>query len=331
MKSFIQLFLARNKEFYRDKGSLSWAFILPALIIAGCAIAFSGSQDSVLKLGHYPAEVNTLPKSLDQSYSQWIRYDDQEKALVRLRHHQLHALVDEQAKRIFINSQSQQSVLISQLLANQTDYQIEEISGQSIRYVDWVLPGVLGMNIMFGSLFGVAHVLVRYRKNGVLKRLQATPLSALTFLSAQVASRLFLVVASNALIFLASWYLLDLMVIGSVLNLLLTAIVGAMAMIALALLIACRTASEELASGLLNASTWPMMFLSGIWFSLDQTPEAMQFIANFLPLTHLVAAARSIMIDGANLADIAPHLLALVLTALLCLISAAAFFRWHQK
>lgn len=331
MKSFIQLFLARNKEFYRDKGSLSWAFILPVLIIAGCAIAFSSSNNTLLNLGYYPEKLPQFPENLDQPYSQWIAYNDKEKALLRLRHHELHALVDNRNHTIYINPQSTQSQLIRQLLAEQGDYQIAHVEGESIRYVDWVLPGVLGMNIMFGSLFGVAHVLVRYRKNGVLKRLQATPVSAFTFLAAQVASRLFLVVGSNAIIFLGSWYVLDLVVIGSVLNLLIIAIIGAMAMISVALLIACRTASEELASGLLNASTWPMMFLSGIWFSLDETPELMQLLANFLPLTHLVAAARSVMIQGASLAEISTHLLALALTCVLCLGLAAFFFRWNQK
>lgn len=331
MKSFVQLFLARNKEFYRDKGSLSWAFILPILIIAGCAFAFSGNGQTLLTIAYYPSENQpTDLSSLDQKYSRWMAYENIETAKQRLQQHQLDALIDQPSKTIWLNPQSSQSLLIGQLLkSNPNSYTIKELSGESIRYVDWVLPGVLGMNIMFGSLFGVGYVLVRYRKNGVLKRLQATPISAFTFLSAQVASRLFLVVLSNALIFIVSWYWLDLLFVGRGFDLLITAIIGAIAMIALALLIACRTASEELAGGLLNAATWPMMFLSGIWFSLDDTPEAMQFVANVLPLTHLVNAARDIMINGASLWDVMPNLLALMLSAAICLLLAAKFFRWN--
>src|SRR5690554_322618 len=331
MKSFVQLFIARNKEFYRDKSSLSWAFILPILIIVGCAFAFSGNNQTILTIAYYLSD--SQPKdlsALSQSFSHWMAYDDINTAKQRLAQHQLDAFVDQTSKTIWLNPESNQSLLIQQLLqSNPNNYEIEELLGQSIRYVDWVLPGVLGMNIMFASLFGVGYVLVRYRKNGVLKRLQATPISAFTFLSAQVASRLYLVVASNALIFIASWYLLDLVFVGSGLDLLITAIIGAMAMIALALLIACRTASEELAGGLLNTATWPMMFLSGIWFSLDDTPEAMQLLANFLPLTHLVNAARDIMINGASLWDVAPNLLALLLSTVICLLLAAKFFRWN--
>lgn len=332
MKSFVQLFIARNKEFYRDKSSLSWAFILPILIIVGCAFAFSGSGQTLLTIAHYPSDQQ--PEDLNalyQPFTHWMAYDNISHAKQRLAQHQLDALVDTESKTIWLNPESNQSLLIKQLLANNpNDYSTEELVGESVRYVDWVIPGVLGMNIMFASLFGVGYVLVRYRKNGVLKRLQATPISAFTFLSAQVASRLYLVVASNALIFIASWYLLDLVFVGSGLDLLITAIIGAMAMISLALLIACRTASEELAGGLLNSATWPMMFLSGIWFSLDDTPEAMQLVANFLPLTHLVNAARNIMINGASLWDVAPNLLALLASTLLCLVVAAKFFRWNS-
>lgn len=334
MKSFIQLFFARNKEFYRDKGSLSWAFILPILIIVGCAVAFSDDSEKLLTLGYYPAsEQPATMTALNQPYSKWLAYDDRQTALQRLSHHQLHAFIDSEQQQIWLNTRSSQGQLIQQLLANHTEgYSLQLLSdSQSLRYVDWVLPGVLGMNIMFGSLFGVGYVLVRYRKNGVLKRLQATPVSAFTFLSAQVASRLFLVVSSNALIFIGSWWFLDLLFIGHALDLLITAIIGAMAMISLALLIACRTDSEELTGGLLNAATWPMMFLSGIWFSLDDTPLFMQQLANLLPLTHLVAAARDIMLQGAGLMDVAHHLLALFITSLVSLVLAAVFFRWNAR
>ena len=333
MKAFFHLFFALNKEFYRDKGSLSWAFVLPVLIIIGCAVAFSNSQPPLLTVGIYPAHssIETLG-SLAQNYSRFVHYDELKIAKQRLAHHQVDAVIDNQHKQIWLSPTSSQSQLIAQLLKDHhAGYQIQHQQGQAIRYVDWVLPGVLGMNIMFGSLFGVGYVLVRYRKNGVLKRLKATPISALTFLSAQVASRLFIVLLSNAVIFIGSWQALNLLFVGHALDLLITAFIGTVAMIALALLIACRTASEELAGGLLNAATWPMMFLSGIWFSLDNTPSYMQALANLLPLTHLVAAGRDIMLNGAGLGDVWPHLLALIITSIVCLLLAARFFRWDSS
>jgi len=332
MNSFFQLWMARNKEFYRDKGSLSWAFLFPVLVIIGCAVAFSEEDNQLLTIGNYPAgkSIEQL-EVLDQGYSKIINYDDLQKAKNRLQHHQLHALVQTDKQIIWLNPQSTESNLVKQLIQNNThNYEVKEISGEALRYVDWVIPGVLGMNIMFGSLFGVGYVLVRYRKNGVLKRLQATPVTAFEFLSAQIASRLFVVVTANAIIFIGSDLALNLMVEGSRLELLVLAIIGAGSMISLGLLIACRTASEELAGGILNTATWPMMFLSGIWFSLDDTPEAMQQLAYCLPLTHLVDAARDIMINGATLIDVIDHVAIMLIMGLTCLSLAALFFRWHK-
>lgn len=331
MNTLLQLFIARNKEFYRDKGSLSWAFILPILIIVGCAFAFSGEQDTVLSIGYYPSDEAVSLESLQGSYSQSLNYEDLATAKQRLKHHQIHALVDVEAKTVWLNPESTQGKLVQQLLENQQDYDVQTLTGRLIRYVDWVLPGVLGMNIMFASLFGVGYVLVRYRKNGVLKRLQATPITPLTFLTAQVASRFFIVIVSNAVIFIGAWLLLDLVFLGRALDLLLVACLGTVTMISLALLIASRTDSEELAGGLLNAATWPMMFLSGIWFALDNTPSYVQTLAHVFPLTHLVDAARNIMINGATLADVLPQLAAMLATSIICLLLAAFLFRWNKS
>jgi len=331
MKAFLSLFLARNKEFYRDKGSLSWAFLFPILIIIGCAIAFSGEQDKLLNIGVFPQD-NTLDQlpSLSQPYTQFLTYEDIEQAKQRLRNHQLHAVIDHQTQQIWLNPQSHQSQLIAQLLsATPHSYRIEQLSGKAIRYVDWVVPGVLAMNVMFGSLFGVGYVLVRYRKNGVLKRLHATPVSAFTFLSAQICSRLFIVMSANSAIFIGCYFLLDLKMEGSFLDLFVVAMCGTVSLTSVGLLIASRTASEELAGGILNAATWPMTFLSGIWFSLDETPEPMQYFADILPLTHLVDAARDIMINGASLQDVASHLIIMILMGFVSLLLAARLFRWH--
>jgi ABC-type multidrug transport system permease subunit len=102
-----------------------------------------------------------------------------------------------------------------------------------------------------------------------------------------------------------------------------------MAMISLGLLIASRSRSEELTGGLLNMASWPMMILSGVWFSLEGAPPALLWFADLLPLTHLVAAARAIMTDGASLTELTYPLLMLAGMTLLCLTLAAWLFRWQ--
>ena len=111
----------------------------------------------------------------------------------------------------------------------------------------------------------------------------------------------------------------------------LLAVVGALSMISLGLTVAAGISSEELVGGLLNLLTWPMMLLSGIWFSLEGSPRWVQWVAHIFPLTHLLEAARAVMLDGAGLADIAPNLIYLVVTALIFLSFGAWSFRWRVE
>ena len=111
--------------------------------------------------------------------------------------------------------------------------------------------------------------------------------------------------------------------------LLLVAVLGALSMVALGLTIAARFSSEELVGGLLNLLTWPMMLLSGIWFSLEGSPPWVRWVAGIFPLTHVLDAARAIMLDGAGMAQIAQHLIYLAITAVAFLALGAWSFRWR--
>jgi len=203
------------------------------------------------------------------------------------------------------------------------------VSGEALRYVDWVLPGVLAMNIMFSSLWGVGWVIVRYRKNGVLRRLKATPITSWEFLTAQVVSRLVVVLAASAVVYLGAWLLLDFPMRGSYLALGLVYVAGTLCLISVGLIVAARLRTEEVADGLLNLISWPMLLLSGVWFSMDGASEAAQWFSRLSPLTHLVEAARHVMLDGAGVMEILPQLGVLVGVAVLLLSLAAWLFRWE--
>jgi len=336
MKEFFAIFVARNKEYYRDRAAIGWAFLFPILVIAACALAFSNPDTSVFAVGVHgdlssDAEVTEF---LTRPYIKTVAIPDLERGLERIRHHQLDLLLaaDDSTPRYWLNSESSTGAAAEQLFNGAVaGFSRQQLSGREIRYVDWVIPGVLGMNLMFGALFGVGYVIVRYRHNGVLKRFHATPLTAFQFLGAQLLSRLLIVLVVNGLIFVGCLILLDLIVLGSYLNLLLITLLGAMAMIALGLLVASRTANEELAGGLLNAATWPMLLMSDVWFTLDDAPRWMQETANLMPLTHIVKATRAVMIDGAGLGEVAGHLLWLGVMTLICLGVAAGLFRWHRR
>ena len=186
------------------------------------------------------------------------------------------------------------------------------------------------MNMMFSCLFGVGYVVVRYRKNGFLKRLRATPLRPIEFIIAQVASRMSLIIVITTVIYTGTHVLLDTRMEGSYLTLLLIAIVGAVSMVSLGLMVAARVTSEELAGGLLNIINWPMMLLSGVWFSLEGASPLVQNAAKIFPLTHILDSSRAVMLDGANLIDVAPNLGALMLMSAVFLGVGATSFRWNQ-
>jgi ABC-type multidrug transport system permease subunit len=195
--------------------------------------------------------------------------------------------------------------------------------------VDWLVPGILGMNMMFSCLFGVGYVVVRYRKSGFLRRLSATPLTATEFGAAQILSRLLLTIGVSSLLYGALALLVPFRNEGQVLVLLVIAIAGAMSMIAFGFMMAARIASEELANGVINLASWPMMLLSGVWFSLEGAPEWLQQAARVLPLTQMLEAARAVMLDGAGLAQIWPQIGWLGAMTILFLAIAATGFRWR--
>ncbi len=330
LKHFRAVFMARNREFIRDRSSWAWNLFFPVLLIAGLAVMFGNDNRSVFKVGVFPASDKT-ESFFETRHMQFLPLDNLDAAIIRVQRHQLDLLIDTTEKRYWVNDTSPNGYISEQLLLAKTDatYTRETVTGREIRYVDWVLPGILGMNMMFACLFGVGYVIVRYRKSGVLKRLKATPLAAVEFLSAQVASRLWLVMAITLSVFFGTHFLLNFTMHGSYITLVLVLTIGAIALITLGLLVAARTASEELAGGLLNLFTWPMMVMSGVWFSLEGAHPAIKSLSQVLPLTHIVEAARSIMIDGASLFDIKWHIAYLVVFSVLCVFIGAKLFRWE--
>jgi len=330
-RRFLAVLNARNREFLRDRVAVSWNIVLPVMIVIGFAFAFGTDNTELFKVGIHGDENNQTKSFRQLKHIQFIPIDNIEQAITKVERHQLDMLVDQNKMSYWINDQSPNGYIVAKLIQSESKNSVkrETVSGQEIRYVDWLIPGVLGMNIMFSSLFGVGYVIVRYRKNGVLKRLKATPLSALEFLSAQVLSRLWLIVAVSTLVYSGTNLLVGFQMFGSYLTLLLVLIMGTLSMISLGLIIAARMSNEEAANGLLNMASWPMMLLSGVWFSLEGSPDWVIQIADFLPLTHTLGAARAVMIDGASLLDISHHLFILAGMTVIFMTIGARTFRWE--
>lgn len=303
------IFVARNLEYLRDRASFGWNLVFPVLIVFALAVVFSGPPRALFVVTAIGTE--SLPEIVKFPGVETI-YDQQDKALDRLSRQQTDLVVKivDGSLDYWVNGNSASGAILELLLKYTEDRPLQrgETDGEAIRYVDWVVPGILGMNMMYSALWGVGYVVVRYRQSGYLRRLKATPLTKFEFLSAQVLSRLLVTLTASVIVFIGTNLMLDYKMVGSIALLLLIALIGGLAMITLGLAIACRTESKEFADGLLNAITFPMLLLSGVWFSLDGSPEWVQMIAQVLPLTHVLEAARAVMLDDAGLADIALNL-----------------------
>ncbi|MEX0976990.1 MAG: ABC transporter permease [Woeseia sp.] len=338
LKRIFAIFRARNLEFVRDKSSLSWNLVLPVALMFGLSFIFGEGSRPEYTVGvvQSAAEIDrSVHPFLNTEYVRFVPVSDPQEALLSVARHQLDMLVDLRPQvHYWINPESSKGYFVEFALLQSTagnPPQKEKVTGDAVSYIDWVLPGILGMNMMFSCLFGVGYVVVRYRKNGFLKRLRATPLRAFEFIVAQVASRLILIMLITTFVYVGTSYFLETQMEGSHVALFVVTMLGAICLISMGLMVAARVTSEELAGGLLNLVTWPMMLLSGVWFSLEGAGEWVRLAANAFPLTHILAAARAIMLDGANLTGVLPELLILTVMSTVFLTVGAAIFRWRPR
>jgi ABC-type multidrug transport system permease subunit len=333
IRRLLAVWHARNLEFLRDRGSLIFTLLLPILLIVGMSFVFGGPERALFKVAVLTDDLGSVRDPfMSERFVDFIPVDDLAAASRKVARHQFDLLIDFRpgATRYWVNADSPKGYVVERLLLQADPAAIRQpVSGQAVRYVDWLFPGILGMNMMFSCLFGVGYVVLRYRKSGFLKRLNATPITAFEFLTAQVLSRLGLILVVTAILYVGAGLAIGFHTEGNPLLLLAIATLGALSMIALGLTIAARFTSDELVGGLLNTLTWPMMLLSGVWFSLEGSPDWVRFVAQLFPLTHILDAARAVMIDGAGFAAIASHLAYLAITTLVFLAFGAWSFKWR--
>jgi ABC-type multidrug transport system permease subunit len=313
LRRIFAIFRGRNREFLRDRASFAWNLLLPIVLIFGLSFALGGDRNTYT-VGILQDSEEILEEQhpfLSMRYIRFVPTSDKDDALRKVSRHQLDLLVEfGDAPRYWVNPDSSKGYFV-ELALLQSDATAastigkEQISGDAVSYADWVLPGILGMNMMFSCMFGVGYVVVRYRKNGFLKRF-------------------------TVFIYAGTHLLLDTRMEGSYFTLFLVALVGAVSMVSLGLVISARVTSEELAGGLLNMINWPMMLLSGVWFSLEAAGTFVQNLAKIFPLTHVLDSARAVMLDGATIGEVAPSLLALTALSVVFIGIGAKIFRWGQ-
>lgn len=337
------LFLSRNKEFYRDRSSLGWSLLFPFFVIFGFGLVFNDDNQVLYKVGVFhqnTIQTNKLNFQFDNfkktRFIEFIEFKTKEDAFNKLLHHRIDLFIAPEIGEYWVSKSSPKGYITEKLLLSSEviadlKFQKQLLSKKEIPYIEWLFPGVLGMNMMFSALFGVGYVVVRYRKNGALKRLSTTPVTPFEFLTAQIVSRMFILLVTTVIVYVGCALIYNFECRGSYLSLIFVFILGGFSMISLGLLISARSSSEEFAGGLLNILTWPMMFLSEVWFSLEGAKPWVQQISNLFPLTHMIDAARKIMNDGYSIFDVRFQVLVMLGMSVLFLLSGSLLFKWQKN
>lgn len=337
----IQLTMARLREFYREPEALFWVFGFPVVLAAALGIAFRNRGPGELAVGvARGAGDSALVATLDATPQLAAAAYDSGVARQRLRTGRIALLVQPgDTLTYWYDSTRTESRLARlevdaalQAARGRTDPLVvvdQRVAERGSRYIDFLIPGLLGMNLMGSGMWGVGFAVVLARSKRLLKRFMATPMRKGHYLGGFILSRLAFLGVEIAALVGFGWLLFGVGVRGSWLGLAVVAGLGSLTFSGLGLLVASRARTIEAVSGLMNLVMLPMWILSGTFFSYARFPEAMQPFVKALPLTALNDALRAIMIDGAPMLSLAAPVGIIAGWGIGGFAVALAIFRWR--
>ena len=334
-----QLTLVRFREFLREPEALFWVFGFPLVLAAGLGLAFRNTPAEVLTVGVVGSDVAAFEHAPALTVDPFPTVDD---GLRALREGRVALLVERAANgavvyhyddtnpegrdaRMRVDEAVQESAGRTDPVAAQDEFMREPGS----RYIDFLVPGLLGMNLMGGSIWSMGFAIVDARRRKLMKRLVATPMSRLYFLLSFLLSRLAMLIIEVGAFLGFAVLVFGVPVRGSLALIAGVCVFGTLAFGALGLLISSRVRTIEAASGLMNLTMLPMWILSGVFFSSQRFPDAVQPFISALPLTALNDALRATMLQGATLPQIGPQLGVLAVWLLVCFPLSLKLFRWR--
>ncbi len=206
-----------------------------------------------------------------------------------------------------------------------------QVNAQNLRYIEFLLPGLIALSVMQMSVFSVAFVFTQYKEKGVLKRLLATPMRPFHFVAANAITRLIISVVQAFIFIIAGLVLFQAHVVGSYWLLFLCVVLGALMFLGLGFSISGLASSVESVPAIANLIVFPMLFLGGTFFAISSMPGWLQIVAKFLPLTYFSTALRDVMTKGASFGDISWNLLAMCAWAVALIALATVTFRFQEK
>ncbi|HUB80809.1 MAG TPA: ABC transporter permease [Bryobacteraceae bacterium] len=335
----LQLTLVRFREFVREPEALFWVFGFPIILAAGLGIAFRNRPADVLPVAAATPQLSASLRAEKLLDVQQLPVADAER---ELRNGKV-VLVAEPGQNGAVTYRYDDTNPDGRSARMLADRAIERAAGRQdpvaskdtimrepgSRYIDFLVPGLLGMNLMGSAVWGMAFGIVDARRKKLIKRLMATPMPREYYLLSFVLSRLALLVVEVGAVLGFAVLVFQVPVYGSLVALGFFCVLASMSFCALGLLIASRVQTIEAASGMTNAVMMPMWICSGVFFSAQRFPNVMQPLIKALPLTAAIDALRSNMLQGASLAQLAPETGILTAWLVVCFFVALRLFRWR--
>lgn len=339
----LQLTLMRLREICREPGVLFWTFGFPVALSIALGIAFRAKGPDPVVVASLPGISAEVHRALDEAKVR-VKDLDGAAAETELRAGRV-ALVlvpgaapqkaltyrfdpsraDARSARTTVNGILQQA-------AGQTEprrVRDEEVHEPGSRYIDFLVPGLIAMNLMSGSMWGLAWVIVHMRVRKLLKRLLAAPMRKRDLMLSLALARMVLIPAELAAILIFARVFFEVRVMGSYLALLAVAFGGSASFAAVAIAVACRAQNTETVSGLINLVMMPMFIVSGVFFSSGNFPDVLQPLIRALPLTAMCDGLRAVMIDGAGMVGVLGPLFILAVWGVPSFVLGLRFFRWQ--
>ena len=337
----VELSLARLREIFREPEALFWAFVFPILMSVAMAMAFPSSTNAPIPVGVRQAQgTDSLLAILSKSKTVTPRIVFEDTEARSLRDGEVDIVVvpgtpptyrydparaESRAARVLLDDALKRAA--GRVEPWTASDQLMSVPGS--RYVDWLLPGLVGMGIIATSVWGVAFSIVQARMRKLLKRMVASPMRRSHYLLAQLLARMLFLLPEVAIPLLFGHYVLGMPMHGSVAALTLVSVAGALSTGGIGLLAASRAKTFEAISGMVNLIMLPMWIASGVFFSASRFPAVVQPFVQALPLTALVDSLRAVILEGASLASISGELGILAAWGIVPFVIALRIFRWR--
>jgi len=337
--ALVQLTLMRMREFIREPEALFWSMIFPLALAAGLGIAFRNRPPEVLKIA---AVTPRLTEALRQEKQLDVMQLPPQLAEQFVRTGKVALAAEPAADGTVVyryddtNPEGRQARMLADQAIQRAAGRQDPIAGRDqimrepgSRYIDFLIPGLIGMGIMGNSIWGMGFSIVDARRKKLMKRIVATPMPKHYYLLSFLLWRMILLpvdvgvpLAFGALVF-------DVPLRGSFVALAAACVLASLCFSAVGLLLASRVRTIEAVSGLMNVVMVPMWILSGVFFSSQRFPDLVQPLIKALPLTAVIDALRANMLQGSGLAQVAPQAGVLGAWLVVCFGFALRLFRWR--